>query len=115
MELNPLLLLLVMNVLFLGLGTIIEGTALMIVLVPILMPTVMAAGIDPVHFGIILIINLSIGTLTPPIGTVMLVVCNITKVKVGEFIRESLPLYGALLVALLLITFVPQISLALIR
>lgn len=115
MELNPLLLLLVMNVLFLGLGTIIEGTALMIVLVPILMPTVMAAGIDPVHFGIIMIINLSIGTLTPPIGTVMLVVCNITKVKVGEFIREALPLYAALLVALLLITFVPQISLALIR
>ncbi|ODT65596.1 MAG: C4-dicarboxylate ABC transporter [Pelagibacterium sp. SCN 63-23] len=115
LELNPIMLLLVMNVLFLGLGTIIEGTALMIVLVPILMPTVMAAGIDPVHFGIILIINLSIGTLTPPIGTVMLVVCNITKVKVGAFIRESLPLYGALLVALLLITFLPQISLALIR
>lgn len=115
LELNPIMLLLVMNVLFLGLGTIIEGTALMIVLVPILMPTVMAAGIDPVHFGIMLIINLSIGTLTPPVGTVMLVVCNITKVKVGAFIRESLPLYGALLVALLLITFVPQISLALIR
>jgi len=87
----------------------------MIVLVPILMPTVMAAGIDPVHFGIILIINLSIGTLTPPIGTVMLVVCNITKVKVGEFIRESFGMYLALLVALLLITFIPQISLALIR
>jgi tripartite ATP-independent transporter DctM subunit len=115
LDLNPLMLLLVMNVLFLGLGTIIEGTALMIVLVPILMPTVMAAGIDPVHFGIILIINLSIGTLTPPIGTVMLVVCNITKVKVGEFIRESFGMYLALLVALLLITFIPQISLALIR
>ncbi len=115
LELNPLMLLLVMNVLFLGLGTIIEGTALMIVLVPILMPTVLAAGIDPVHFGIILIINLSIGTLTPPVGTVMLVVCNITKVKVGEFIRESFGMYLALLVALLLITFIPQISLALIR
>jgi tripartite ATP-independent transporter DctM subunit len=115
LDLNPLMLLLVMNVLFLGLGTIIEGTALMIVLVPILMPTVMAAGIDPVHFGIILIINLAIGTLTPPIGTVMLVVCNITKVKVGEFIRESFGMYLALIVALLLITFVPQISLALIR
>ncbi len=115
LELNPIMLLLVMNVLFLGLGTVIEGTALMIVLVPILMPTVMAAGIDPVHFGIILIINLSIGTLTPPVGTVMLVVCNITKVKVGEFIRESFGMYLALIVALLLITFIPQISLALIR
>jgi len=114
-DLDPIMLLLVMNVMFLLLGTVSEGTALMIVLVPILMPTVLAAGIDPVHFGIILIINLSIGTLTPPVGTVMLVVCNITRVKVGEFIRESLGMYLALIVALLLITFVPEISLALTR
>lgn len=112
---NPLLLLLLLNVLFLGLGTLIEGTALMIVLVPILMPTIVSLGIDPIHFGIILIVNLSIGTLTPPIGTVMLVVCNITKVKVSAFIKESLGMYLALLLALLVITYVPEISLALTR
>lgn len=112
---NPVRLLLMMNLLFLVLGTVIEGNALLIVLVPILMPTVAAAGIDPVHFGIIIILNLSIGTLTPPVGTVMLIVCNTTGVKVGPFIRESFPLYGALILVLLLVTFIPAISLALIR
>jgi TRAP-type C4-dicarboxylate transport system permease large subunit len=112
---NPLVLLLLLNILFLGLGTLIEGTALMIVLVPILMPTVTSLGIDPVHFGIILIVNLSIGTLTPPIGTVMLVVCNITKVKVSDFIKESTGMYLALILALLVITYVPEISLFLAR
>jgi len=110
---NKYLFLLLLNVLFLGLGCLLEGTALMIVLVPLLMPTVLAMGIDPVHFGIILIVNLSVGTLTPPIGTVMLVVCNITKVNVAEFTRQSLGLYAALLIGLLLITYVPEISLLL--
>ncbi|GGA59427.1 TRAP transporter large permease [Pelagibacterium lentulum] len=112
---NPILLLLLLNILFLGLGTLIEGTALMIVLIPILMPTVLAMGIDPVHFGIIMIVNLSIGTLTPPIGTVMLVVCNITKVRVSTFIKESTGMYLALLLALLIITYVPELSLWLTR
>lgn len=112
---NKFILLLLLNILFLGLGTIIEGTALMIVLVPILMPTVLAMGIDPIHFGIIIIFNLSIGTMTPPVGTVMLVVCNITKVKVSDFIRGSTGIYIALLVGLALITYVPHISLALTR
>ena len=110
---NKYLFLLLLNVLFLGLGCLLEGTALMIVLVPLLMPTVVAMGIDPVHFGIILIVNLSVGTLTPPIGTVMLVVCNITKVNVAEFTRQSLGLYAALLIGLVLITYVPEISLLL--
>ncbi len=110
---NKYLFLLLLNVLFLGLGCLLEGTALMIVLVPLLMPTVLAMGIDPVHFGIILIVNLSIGTLTPPIGTVMLVVCNITKVNVADFTRQSVGLYLALLIGLFLITYIPEISLLL--
>lgn len=110
---NKYLLLLLLNVLFLGLGCLLEGTALMIVLVPLLMPTIVAMGIDPVHFGIILIVNLSVGTLTPPIGTVMLVVCNISKVNVADFTRQSVGLYAALIIGLLLITYVPDISLLL--
>ncbi|KHJ53328.1 TRAP transporter large permease [Aureimonas sp. OT7] len=110
---NPWVFLLIMNGVFLGLGLLIEGTALMIVLVPILLPTVLELGIDPVHFGIVMIVNLSIGTMTPPVGTVMLVVCNITRVSVGAFTREATSLYVALLAALLLVTFVPAISLAL--
>ena len=110
---NPWIFLLIMNGVFLGLGLLIEGTALMIVLVPILLPTVLELGIDPIHFGIVMIVTLPIGTMTPPVGTVMLVVCNITRVSVGAFTREATSLYIALLVALLLVTFVPAISLAL--
>jgi tripartite ATP-independent transporter DctM subunit len=107
---NPYAFLLAVNVILLILGALIEGTALMIVLVPLLMPTVKALGIDPVHFGIIVIINLSIGTLTPPVGTVMLMVCNIAKVRVGDFTRQAFSMYMALFILLALVTYVPIIS-----
>ncbi len=68
-------------------------------------------GIDPVHFGIIMIFNLSIGAFTPPVGTVMLLVCNITQVSVGNFFKQSLPLLAALLLMLMLVTYIPAISL----
>ena len=71
---------------------IIEGNAAIIVLVPLLMPTVKLLGIDPIQFGIIMILNLAIGCLTPPMGTVMFIANAITGTKVGEFVRESLPL-----------------------
>jgi len=110
---NPLLFLLVVNILLVVLGMFIEGTALMIILVPLLKPVVQQLGIDPVHFGIIMILNLSLGSLTPPVGTVMLLVCNLTRTSIAEFIREGWPFILALLVALLLVTYVPWLSLAL--
>ena len=94
---------------------LIEGTALMIVLVPLLLPTVKALGIDPVHFGIVIIVNLSIGTLTPPVGTVMLMVCNIAKVKVSDFTRQAVSMYAGLFAFLLLVTYVPILSTLLSR
>ena len=107
---NPYLFLLLINVVLLFLGMLIEGTALMIVLVPLLLPTVKAMGIDPIHFGIIIIVNLSIGTLTPPVGTVMLMVCNIAKVKVSDFTRQAVSMYLGLFAFLLLVTYVPILS-----
>lgn len=107
---NPYTFLLAVNITLLVLGSLIEGTALMIVLVPLLMPTVRALGIDPVHFGIVMIVNLSIGTLTPPVGTVMLMVCNIAKVTVGDFTRQAVSMYAALLLLLGLVTYVPILS-----
>lgn len=107
---NPYTFLLAVNIILLVLGSLIEGTALMIVMVPLLMPTVRALGIDPVHFGIVMIINLSIGTLTPPVGTVMLMVCNIAKVTVGDFTRQAVSMYAALLLLLGLVTYVPILS-----
>ena len=81
---------------------------------PLLKPVVVQLGIDPVHFGIVMILNLAIGTLTPPVGTVMLMVCNLTKTSFGEFLREGWPFMLALLLALAMVTFIPAISLALI-
>lgn len=105
--------LIAVNIFLVILGCFIEGNAAMIVIIPLLMPTVHAMGIDPIHFGIVMIINLAIGTITPPMGTVMLLISGLTGVKVDKFTRELLPFYGANLVALLLITFIPAISLIL--
>ncbi|WP_449040888.1 TRAP transporter large permease [Paracoccus sp. (in: a-proteobacteria)] len=102
------------NVLLLFLGMFIEGTALMIVLVPLLKPVLAQFGIDPVHFGIVIIVNLSIGTLTPPVGTVLLLVCNLTRATIGEFFREGWMFIAALVIALLLITYIPALSLVLV-
>ena len=107
---NPVIFLLILNVLLLILGMFVEGNAAIIVLVPLLMPTVKIMGIDPIQFGIIIILNLAIGCLTPPMGTVMFIANAMTGTKVGEFVRESVPLLIALLVALGLVTFVPAVS-----
>lgn len=111
---NPYVFLLLVNILLLGLGMFIEGTAIMIILVPLLKPVVLQLGIDPVHFGLIMILNLSIGTLTPPVGTVLLLVCNLSRVSIPAFMRDGWPFLLAILVALLLVTYVPWFSLALI-
>jgi TRAP-type C4-dicarboxylate transport system permease large subunit len=88
----------------------IEGNAAIIVLVPLLMPTVKMLGIDPIQFGVMMILNLAVGCLTPPMGTVMFVATSITGTKISEFIREVIPLFIALLVVLLMVTFIPALT-----
>jgi TRAP-type C4-dicarboxylate transport system permease large subunit len=107
--------LIALNLILLFLGMLIEGTAIMIVMVPLLMPTVHQLGIDPVHFGIIVIVNLALGSLTPPVGTVTLLVCSLAKVGIGDFVKESALLFVALFFCLAVITFVPALSLFFIR
>jgi tripartite ATP-independent transporter DctM subunit len=108
---NPLVVLLVLNVTLLIAGMFIEGTAILIIVTPILVPTAVALGIDPVHFGIVLVLNLTIGGITPPLGTVMYTTCSITRATVSEFARENMPLLAVLILVLLLLTYVPMISL----
>ena len=112
---NKWVFLIALNIVLLILGMLIEGTAIMIVMVPLLMPTVHSLGIDPVHFGVVVIVNLALGSLTPPVGTVTLLVCNLAKVSMAEIVKEAALLFAALLLCLALVTFVPALSLALIR
>ena len=105
--------LLIVNVLLILVGMFLDGNAAIIVLTPLLMPTVHALGIDPVHFGIMMIFNLSIGAITPPFGTTMFLTCNLTGVKLDEYMREILPFYIALAVTLMVTTFYPPLSLVL--
>lgn len=111
---NPWMFLALINIVLLVLGMFIEGNALLIILVPLLKPVVVQLGIDPVHFGIVMILNLAIGTLTPPVGTVMLMVCTLTKTSFADFLRDGWPFMLALLLALGLVTFIPAITLALV-
>lgn len=108
---TPVTFLLILNLFLLILGMFIEGNVAIIILTPLLVPMGQAYGIDPVHLGMIFLFNIGIGTITPPLGTAIFTVCSVTNVKIEEFLKEVLPMYVVLLVALLLITFVPMISL----
>lgn len=110
---NPYVFLLIVNIFLLIVGMFLDGNAAIVVLTPLLMPTVHAMGIDPVHFGITMIFNLSIGAITPPFGTTMFLTCNLTGVKMDEYMKEIIPFYVALLVTLAITTYVPALSLIL--
>ena len=112
---GPAMFLLLVNLFLLILGMFLEGNAALIVLTPILIPVAKAFGVDPVHFGVVFIFNLSVGTITPPMGTVMFTTCSITGVKIEDFVREAVPFWLVLLVCLLVITYVPAVSLWLPR
>jgi tripartite ATP-independent transporter DctM subunit len=101
------MLLLVLNVIFLILGCFMEGLAVMVMAVPVLMPVLQQAGIDPLHFGVILVLNIMIGTITPPVGTIMYVVCSLGRISIGQFSREAWPFMIALTMCLFVVTYMP--------
>jgi tripartite ATP-independent transporter DctM subunit len=103
-------LLLVINIILFILGCLMDGMAILIMTIPIIMPVVHSAGINPVHFGIVLSINIMIGTITPPVGMIMYVVSGIGKISIMEFAREIWPFVIALVLALLLVTHIPGIA-----
>lgn len=111
---SPWVTLLLLNAALLVIGMFMETIAVIIVLVPILIPLLHAMDISLVHFGVIMLINLLIGQITPPLGVLMFVSCDIAKLKTVEFIRFSTPFFFVLLAALMIITYVPWLSLTLI-
>ncbi len=112
---TPLLLLMTINVFLLVVGLFMEMIAAMVILVPILVPMVKAVGIDPIHFGIVLVMNLVIGALTPPLGMLVFTTARVGHVPVSEVFRAVVPLIAALLVVLGLVTYVPELTLAAVR
>ncbi|WP_242509496.1 TRAP transporter large permease [Rhodovulum imhoffii] len=104
---NPLLLLIVINLGILVAGFFIEGLAIMILIVPVLAPTLISAGIDPVHFGVVFIFNLMIGLMTPPMGVGLFVVSGVSGIRLETLIRETIPFLIPLAAVLLLLILVP--------
>lgn len=108
---NKIIILLMINFILLFVGVFMDMTPAVLIFTPIFLPIVMELGIDPVHFGIIMILNLSIGLCTPPVGTVLFVGVGVAKTTITKVIKPLLPLFIAMIVALILITYFPQISL----
>jgi len=109
-NLSPIVFLLAVNVLLLVFGLFMDPLPGVMVLVPILAPIAHSLGIDPIHFAMVVILNLTIGLITPPVGSLLFVVSSTVKLKVGEIIREMPPFFIAHLIVLLILTFVPSLS-----
>ena len=108
---NKYVFLFLVNILLLLLGTFMDLAPMLLICTPIFMPVILKLGIDPVHFGMIMILNLGIGLITPPVGPTLFVGCAIGRVSMEEVSKELWPFYGAMCLALLLVTYVPAISL----
>ncbi len=112
---NKYVILALINVLLLLLGTLMDMSPLILILTPILLPVVKMMGVDPVHFGMIMMVNLGIGLITPPVGTVLFVGSAVAKLKIGVVTRAMMPFFVALFIVLMLITYIPALSLWLPR
>lgn len=108
---NPILILLLINLILLVLGTFMDMSPLIVITTPIFLPVAAAFGVDPVHFGVILILNLGIGLCTPPVGAVLFVGCAVGRIPVWDVMRTIWPFYGAAFVTLMMVTYIPALSL----
>ncbi len=112
---NPIILLLIINMILLMVGVFMDMTPAVLIFTPIFLPLVVEMGMDPVHFGIIMVLNLSVGLCTPPVGSVLFVGCGIANISITRVIKPLLPLFFAMVIALLLVTFFEDLSLFLPR
>jgi len=114
-ELSPLTFLLFANLLLLILGCFLEGTTILLIIVPVLLPTAHALGIDPVHFGVVAVVNIMIGLITPPYGLLLFMMVKIAGVPLKDLVREVMPFLAVMIGALALITLIPGLVLFLPR
>jgi tripartite ATP-independent transporter DctM subunit len=112
---DPFVVLMLLNVLLLVLGCILHGAAAIILVVPIVLPLIQQVGIDPVHFGIILTLNLAIGQQTPPVASVLVTSCSIAKTDIWETTKVNVPFIGVLFAVLMAVTYLPFIPMTLVE
>ncbi|WP_210495144.1 TRAP transporter large permease [Microvirga antarctica] len=107
-NLSPIGFLVLVNILLLLLGCVLEGTAILLIVVPVFIPSAQAMGIDLVHFGVVVVVNIMIGLITPPYGLLLFIMANISGEPLRDIVRDSLPFLFAMIVALAILTFVPE-------
>ncbi|AZK61162.1 TRAP transporter large permease [Pectobacterium versatile] len=108
---NKYVILMCINIMLLILGTLMDMAPLILILTPVLLPVAVSLGIDPVHFGMIMMVNLGVGLITPPVGSVLFVASAVSKQKIEQVVKAMLPFYYALFLVLMLVTYIPAISL----
>ena len=106
---SPWMMLMIINVFLFCLGMFLEGGAVLIIVAPLLVPVIKTMGIDPIHFGLVMIVNIMIGGITPPFGSMMFTTCAITSVTIGDFVKEVWPFIMALIAVLLVVTYMPSV------
>jgi TRAP-type C4-dicarboxylate transport system permease large subunit len=111
---NPYFVLAILNVFFLIIGLFLHSAAAIILVVPVVMPLINAVGIDPVHFGLIVTLNLAIGQQTPPVASVLIAACSVAKADIWEVSKVNVYFVSVLLLVLLLVTYVPPVPMTLV-
>lgn len=114
-EFTPATFLIGANLLLLVLGCFLEGTTILLIVIPVLLPTAIAVGVDPVHFGVVAVVNVMLGLITPPYGLLLFVMSRIAEVPLRDLVRDTMPFLAVMIAALALITFVPDLVLFLPR
>ena len=107
---NPLVILLLINILLLLVGIFMDLTPAVLIFTPIFLPVAVALGMSPLHFGIMLVLNLTIGLCTPPVGSILFVSCAVAKTSIGKIVKPMVPMYIAMILALMIVTYVPAVS-----
>ncbi|MBU1097566.1 MAG: TRAP transporter large permease [Bacteroidetes bacterium] len=108
---NPITIMIIINLILLFVGTFMDMTPAVLIFTPIFLPVATHLGVDPIHFGIIMVMNLSIGLCTPPVGSVLFIGCSVAGLSITDVIKPLLPMYAAMIVSLLLVTYLPELSL----
>ena len=112
---NKIIILIIINIILLFIGTFMDMTPAVLIFTPIFLPVALQLGINPIHFGIIMVMNLSVGICTPPVGSVLFVGCSVANLPITKVIKPLLPMFLAMLVALLLVTYIEELSLLIPR